>query len=312
MVAVVCLLMLVFACVFAAKRQGEGVRWQASGQPLHENSGLAHRAGAKRGYWSIADSGSAPILYALNAQGVIESSYKINVKKSTDWEDIASDGGKRLFLADTGDNHSQRPEISVVEVALGQNGAPRKSPRAIYRFQYPNRKQETTSNYDAEGLVFLGGQLYLFTKRRADTYSHVYRFHADPKQSGKLQKGHYLTKINVARPHSWLHLGDMVTGAAIDATGRRLAVLTYRSVFVFENLGLSAWKRTASRRADVTDGRIKALLSRPPQRWKLPVGKTHQVEGLTFVGEEIYVSNEEGKIFSLREVGRLKGLMQRR
>lgn len=279
----------------------QGPAPQAQGEPLHENSGLARMPGGK-GYWSVADSGSAPVLYALDAQGLISKAYPVDVPANIDWEDLASDGEGRIFVGDIGDNYSRRPELSVIELSLDASFEPRFEPRAVYRFDYPEQDPSLISNGDAEGLVFLSGQLYVFSKRRSDTRSIVYRIQADPALSGKRQRAERIADVDIRRPQSWVHFGDMLTATAIDASGRRLAIATYRSVLVFEDLRLPAWKLAEPRAPERSDARLLHLLAREPIRYNLPFGDTRQVEGIVFVDGRILLSNEEGKIFDLEKL----------
>lgn len=298
-------LLLVGAAVFLVATfrlrpgQGSDPKAQASNQRLHENSGLVQRQSG--GYWAIADSGSAPVLYAIDPQGVIVTSHRFKIPENIDWEDIASDRENRLFIGDIGDNHARRKELNVVEVELSEKGRPKVSAR--YRFRYPKAPASLVNNRDAEGLVFLSGHLYLFTKRRGDTASVIYRFTAAPKHDGKVQEGHRVTRIELAGKGSWFHFGEMATGAALDKTARRIAIVTYRSALVYEDLSLPAWNPATPRSTQETDQRITRILSKKPKRWALPLRVTRQCEGVEFVDGKAVISNEDGRIFEVEAVG---------
>lgn len=300
--ALACVLLLAVAAKI--RRGVRAPRVQVRGELLHENSALVNVEGSGRGFWSIADSGSAPALYRLDDKGTIQQTFPIDGPKNTDWEDMASDGGQRLFIADVGDNFGRRAVLSVIEVGLSQAQSPISKPIAVYNFRYPLPNLTLANNYDAEGLVFLGGQLYLFTKRRGDTGSEIYRLMAEPSMASKVQAATRIAQIELAQPGAWFHFGQMVTAASIDREARRIAVLTYRNVLVYEDLNLEPWDRAHKRSAAQSDARIRRLLSKPPLRWDLSLSQTRQCEGISFRGSKIFVSNEEGKIMDLERVGR--------
>lgn len=283
--------------------QGADPHAQPAQTRLRENSGLVQRDGG--GYWAIADSGSAPVIYAIDETGVIAGSVRLKIPENIDWEDMASDRGGRLFIGDIGDNHAKRAELNVVELELGEKGMPKRKAKARYRFQYPKAPASLVNNLDAEGLVFLSGQLYLFTKRRGDTASVIYRFQAAPEFDNKVQEGHRVTRIELAGQSSWLHFGEMATGAALDRQARRVAIVTYRSALIYEDPSLPAWDPARIRSAKETDARIKQILSKKPKRWALPLKVTRQCEGVEFADGKVVLSNEDGKVFELAAVGKL-------
>lgn len=282
--------------------QGADPHAQPSQTRLHENSGLVQRQGG--GYFAIADSGSAPVVYAIDATGVIKDSQRLKIPENIDWEDMASDRAERIFLGDIGDNHARRAELNVVELKLGEKGMPKRNAVARYLFRYPKAPASLVNNRDAEGLVFLSGQLYLFTKRRGDTASVIYRFTAAPQFNNKVQEGQRVTRVELAGKGSWLHFGEMATGAAIDAKARRIAIVTYRSALIYEDLSLVAWDPAQLRSTQETDARIKQILSKPPKRWALPLKVTRQCEGVEFVDGKVVVSNEDGMVFDLAAVAK--------
>lgn len=294
----------VFLTAMYRLRPGQGA--DSSAQPsntrLRENSGLVERSGS--GYWAIADSGSAPVIYAIDPTGEIVGSHRLMIPENIDWEDMASDRAGRLFIGDIGDNHARRDELNVVEVGLNAQGVPKKKAVARYRFVYPKAPASLINNRDAESLVFLAGHLYLFTKRRGDTASVVYRFTAAPRFDGKVQEGQRVTRIELATESSWFHLGEMATGAAIDKGARRIALITYRSVLIFEDLSLPAWNPAQLRSVRETDARIAKILSKTPERWALSLNVTRQCEGVEFVDGKVVLSNEDGNVFDLEAVGK--------
>lgn len=81
-----------------------------------ESSGLAASNRAAGHFWTHNDSGDGPRLFAINTQGALTGSVVLEGAEAIDWEDIASyqdRGGKRLIVADVGDNQARRDSITL-------------------------------------------------------------------------------------------------------------------------------------------------------------------------------------------------------
>ena len=71
--------------------------------------------------WVHNDSGSGPVLYALNPQGQCLGRFDVTGAKARDWEDIARGPGPDpdldyLYIGDIGDNRGKREFITVYRV----------------------------------------------------------------------------------------------------------------------------------------------------------------------------------------------------
>ena len=83
---------------------------------LRETSGLAASRLNPGVLWAHNDSGNAPVLYALDEAGSLLAELPLPVP-ALDWEDIAAgpgpDGTPYLWVADTGDNLTLRPNVTI-------------------------------------------------------------------------------------------------------------------------------------------------------------------------------------------------------
>lgn len=279
---------------------------QSPGERLHENSGLVVAGQRKDAFWSIADSGSQARLYAIDQQGQIEVVHPLPLHEPQDWEALASDGKNKIFIADIGDNFLARSTTEILELQLDAQDRPRTNSIVHYRLRYPREGKETATAHDAEAMVYLAGQFYVFTKMWTEPASELYRFGSGPERAQELQTGVLVDRIALVRgDHRWITFGEALTGAALDASARTLALLTYRSVLVFRDPSLPSWAGVTQLPADQSDARMRALLQQEPQRWALKIRKTRQCEGISFIGSELFISNEHGRIFKLPEVGSL-------
>lgn len=279
---------------------------QDPGERLHENSGLVVAGRRKDAFWSIADSGSEARLYAVDKHGKIETVHSLPLAKPDDWEALASDGENRIFIADIGDNFLARPTTQIIELQLDTQDFPRSESIVRYRLRYPREAKAVFTAHDAESLVYLGGQFYIFTKMWTEAASELYRFESGAKRAQELQTGVLVDRLSlVGADDGWLSFASALTGAALDSSAQSLALLTYRSVLVFRDPSLPSWAGVKKLSAEQTDARMRALLQKKPQRWSLNMLKTRQCEGISFIGPEIYISNEHGRIFELPDVGTL-------
>jgi hypothetical protein len=136
--------------------------------------------------------------------------------------------------------------------------------------KYPDQKAFPPStkdrNFDCEATLWHNGQIYLFTKDRAEeTTSKVYTV---PDQPGK-----YTAKLITK-----LAIPGQVTDAALSPNGRRLVLLARQEMFVLEGNSL----------ADI--------LKAKPQR--ISLAGAGQTEGAVFTDNKtLYISSEQGSLY---------------
>ena len=86
---------------------------------LKESSGLTASPLHDNVLWSINDSGSEPILFAMTAEGADLGEWPVNVDRAVDWESLDSfvlNGVSYLVVGDTGDNFRWRPFVWLLVV----------------------------------------------------------------------------------------------------------------------------------------------------------------------------------------------------
>ncbi|MEJ2717721.1 MAG: hypothetical protein P8182_11355, partial [Deltaproteobacteria bacterium] len=146
--------------------------------------------------------------------------------KNVDWEDIAADDKGNLIIADIGNNNRTRRDLVLYIV---QEPNPYKSGVTSVRskvfFRYPRDKGKSSErkNFDAEAIFWARGHLYLLTKDWAGTGTRLYRFDSLRPLS-----------MNPLALVGCFDFDGVVTAADVTPDGRRLAVLTYNAVWLFE------------------------------------------------------------------------------
>ena len=194
---------------------------------INESSGLAVSRCQQDVLWTHNDSGSDPLVYAVNSKGESLGTWAVTGAKLTDWEDMSGvkdeSGRCFLYIGDIGNNSRTRSEFTVYRIAEPQiepNSSSRKDPLAtataeVLKFSYPDFR------HDAETLMVhpQTGVIYIVTKRISGPAA-VYRI--EPSFGGPLQQAKKITDISVpAIPNGFL------TGGDISPDGKRAVVCDY-------------------------------------------------------------------------------------
>lgn len=218
---------------------------------LREISGLAGSTRHAGLYWVHNDSGSGPVLYAIDEHGTLVGTLQIDGVLAVDWEDIASfrrDGKSYLLVADCGDNLGLRGEYALIEVEepeLPADGAlVHVQPVRQLRYRYADASHDT----EAVAVDATSGNVLLLPKFVEPL--RVFRVALQPDNDD----------VQVAQP--WATLTDpgqslanaatpsavapkfRPTGLTLAANGRYAAVLGYRSAWLYERRGKEDWSST--------------------------------------------------------------------
>ncbi|WP_035093440.1 NHL repeat-containing protein [Aquimarina macrocephali] len=196
---------------------------------LHEISGITMLS--DHNVYAINDSGNSNVLFCLNQKGKIVRQIKIPGAKNIDWEDLAHDQEDNIYIGDFGNNGNDRKDLVIYKVSgILSNTIITSKIEFIYEDQkkFPPKKKRL--NFDVEAFIHLHGNLYLFTKNRGKKSKGVtklYRVSATPgKYTAKLI-GKYETCKNYSN--------CLVTGATINKSEDKIALLTHNKVFLLSN-----------------------------------------------------------------------------
>ncbi len=175
-------------------------------------------------FWVHNDSGNPPVLFAVKRDGQLIRSYRVEVP-NVDWEDIATDDEGHLYLGDIGNNDNRLPIRAIHRIDEPDPAMPMDEPlkataSTYYRFPEGIR-------FDAEGLFVAEGRAFVVTKRRDGGEAKVFAIRFDPPGS-------------LLRPTLPEHVATLpgcvepATGADLSPDGRLLAVVTTKTVHVYE------------------------------------------------------------------------------
>lgn len=149
---------------------------------VKETSGLSVMNGK---LYTFNDSGNAPEIFELDkTTGAIITTIKINAKNK-DWEALTNDG-QNFYIGDFGNNGGTRKDLEIYKV-LTENSSSGKDSVQLVSFEYPEQKEfipkYSSTDFDAEAMIYLNGKIHLFTKEwSAKSTTH---YIIDPEISGK-------------------------------------------------------------------------------------------------------------------------------
>ena len=218
---------------------------------LRETSGLAVSRRHPGILWLHDDGGNPARLFAVNRDGDRVATYRVEGVPKTDWEDIASfeqNGRGYLLLADTGDNGGLRRTLqlhAIVEPASLENA--RVKPAWSIVFRWPDGPRDC----EAVAVDPRRGEVLLVSKRRQPPELFVLPLapHVDPplvaRRVARLRMPDALAPEGGTNERA--PLAAQVTAASIAPNGRRLAVMTYRYLLVYDRRDAEDWARAVSR-----------------------------------------------------------------
>jgi hypothetical protein len=218
---------------------------------LRETSGLAVSNLHRDTLWMHDDGGNPPRLFAVDRDGGRVATFRLEGVPKTDWEDIAAfrlDGRDYMMLADTGDNGGLRRTLqlhAVAEPARLENA--RLKPAWSIVFRWPDGPRDC----EAMAVDARRGEILLVSKRRQppELFRLPLKPQVDPpavaERIARLRMPASLAPEGGSNERA--PLSAQVTAADISPDGRRLAVMTYRYLLVYDRRGDEDWARAVSR-----------------------------------------------------------------
>lgn len=203
--------------------------------PGFENSGIVKSRRFPDLFWLHNDSGDEPRVYPIRGNGENYKSARASEKQGVliggginiDWEDITLNASGQLIVSDLGNNGNDRQDLVFYLIPEPAPLASRAAYLTRYFVRYPDQETfpapKTNFNFDCEGVFTVGDTIHLFSKNRSDTLTTLYRL-----DNPRPDQVNTLTKLQT------LDLRGQVTGADATPDGKRLVVITYKTIWLFE------------------------------------------------------------------------------
>lgn len=241
-----------------------------------EVSGMVKSRKYEDTFWVHGDSGTKDHIYAINSEGEIKSKKKnydgaeVKGAKNEDWEDIALGEDGTLILADFGNNCHCRDDLKILIIEEPEPEDGKVEVVAEYRIKYPEREGILSlfieDNYNAEAVFMKGGEVYIITKNESGGEGKLFRLD-NPSES----------EVNILTEVASFKFKGQVTAADISPDESKLAVLTYRSIWLF----------------DLKDD--KDMLGGTTY-WQ-PIRGVEQVESIAFSDDYLIIAEENGSLY---------------
>jgi hypothetical protein len=252
---------------------------------LDEVSGIQSGEG---GVFFLHNDEGSPSIFVADEDGRHLGKLTIRDAKNRDWEDISripGESGALLVLGDTGDNKARYKSIKLYFVAEPQPSASGTYAIEVdllhkLKVRYPDGPR------DCEAMAYdPASNMILFLTKR----DHPPRLYGLPVeealQAGKAEL-QYLGEVPGFRPPTMADLltskkrGPWVsqpTGMDISSDGRRAAVITYRSLYLFERAEGETWAEA---------------FQKAPLEFVGPPGLHDEAVTFGFDASDVYVSTE--------------------
>ena len=170
------------------------------------------------------DSGGDASLYEIDiATGKIKKTVIIKNAKNVDWEDLAQDD-QFIYICDIGNNSNARKDQTIYKISksdyLNNKTVIAEKIEINFAEQTNFSKTNRKTNFDAEAVVNIGDNLFLFTKNWGDLKTSVYKV---PKEKGKYK----LKKINS------FNVEGLITGADFSKSKNTIVLTGYNNFLPF-------------------------------------------------------------------------------
>ena len=238
---------------------------------IKESSGLS--CYSNNAVWTIEDSGNNDEIYKINFKGTIVKEFEVKNASNTDWEDLTQDQDGNLYIGDFGNNRNSRDDLVIYKLPNPEVEKGDKIDAQKIKFSYPEQKEFPPEKdqlyFDAEAFFHFDGFLYIITRNRSKPFDGKAFVYQIPDKPGKY-KAKKMAEI-ILCANSRTHC--QVTSAAISKNGKQVTLLTYTSLWVFDNFKDSKFWEVTPKHIDL--------------------GTPTQQESVTYLNEDVVLISDE-------------------
>lgn len=220
---------------------------------LAEISGLAASRRHPGVLYVHNDSGDPAAIYAISESGERLATLSVAGVTHIDWEDIAAftlKGKHYLLIADTGDNGGIRQTLQLHVLPEPEHIADQSlAPAWSIAFRWPDGPRDC----EAVAVDAARGQVLLVGKKRVPPDLLTLRLHPRTqklqvaRQVGSLAGISQPTQEDLTLNPVYGRYRSQITAADVSPDGHRLAVLNYRTAYVFARPGKTTWAQAVAR-----------------------------------------------------------------
>jgi hypothetical protein len=183
---------------------------------------------------------SGPVLFVLDARGMVVGRLRVPRITIQDWEAVAvgpCTAGSCIYIGDIGDNDARRRQITIYRVGEPAQADATLPPAEAIHATYPDGPQ------DAESLLVSSeGRLFVVTKGATGPVS-LYRFPASPTPGATVS----LERVGPPRAAGRIPGPDRITDGAVSPDGAWVALRSNRSLAFYRSSELfsGTWREAA-------------------------------------------------------------------
>jgi hypothetical protein len=201
---------------------------------LQENSGML--ALTADSILFINDSNNPPLIYLADTTGVVLKEVYVTGFPNTDWEELAYDGGDRIFVGNFGNNLNNRQDLSIGVLSLNELLSSDTVPLIdTILFSYARQNAfpppPAKRDYDVEAMIYHNDSLFLFSKNRRDPFDGKVYQYSLPAEGGTYN----LSPVDSFSSGQGLMLSYWITAAAYQEGTETLLLLGYDKLWRFDN-----------------------------------------------------------------------------
>jgi len=221
---------------------------------LDEISGMVASRRHEGVFWTHNDSDGPAEVFAIDGSGNILATVLLAHPENRDWEDIAGfelDGVSYLMISDTGDNGGLRTSLELAVFEEPAELVDQTLPLAwAQRFRWPDGPRDT----EAAAVDPLDGQVYLVSKKRVP--AELWRVPLRPGGHTNIDVAERLgtlagiiqpTPEDLVRSPVFGRYRSQITGMDIRRDGRLMAVLNYRTAYLYSRESGESWAEAVAR-----------------------------------------------------------------
>ncbi|AYN69215.1 hypothetical protein D1013_18390 [Euzebyella marina] len=240
---------------------------------LKENSGIAYYQGDSA--WLVADSGNHDIIYNISFDGEQLNKLEVKNAKNRDWEELTEDKEGNLYIGDFGNNRNDRKDLTIYKLPNPDVEKGDKIDAEKITFSYPEQKDFPAKKkdrlFDAEALFHYQGNLYIFTKNRANPFTGETRLYKVPDSKGDYE-AQFIAKLDICDDWETCR----ITSADISDDGKTVVLLGYGKIWLFTGFTNDNFFDSTSKEIDL--------------------GVRTQLESVTFASDNtLLISDEKSK-----------------
>lgn len=239
-----------------------------------ESSGMIEWRGQ---FWTLNDSGDGPFLYQFNSEeDALLKQLEVEGAENQDWESLNRDS-QFVYIGDFGNNSGMRKNLRIFKMPVERLEGVVDSLPDLEKIEFAYEDQKrfdfdfAEHNYDCEAMISYQGQLYLFSKNHDNKQCRSYVLSPEASQ-------------DTARILERFNVDGTITGAALNAEGRTLALLGYN---------YSDWKGFRPFVWLFTEFEDDKFFSGKSQRIDIPVKV--QTEAVAFINEGLLLISSEAE-----------------